>query len=152
MQFFAFSAIVALSILAAFPAYAQEEKEIRMRAPSPDVREQSILRDLIARQELIADFPTQVGETDLNEDGVNEWIFKQENSSDCNAQASCTLLVVALKNRSPTLLLQTTGTKINILKHTNFGVHSLIVYSNPQNDLEGRELTWNPYESTFSTP
>ncbi len=148
MRFFAAILIFLFSI--APVAHAAQETKLRLRAPSDDLREKQVMAYLEDQKILVGDLPFTVANLDLNNDGIDEWIFRQETTSNCTATASCKFLVAGLdKNKKPLLIAQIDAARINIRDDEMYGVRDLSVYKNPNNDLEASRYSWTPQQSTY---
>lgn len=148
MRFFTFLILSFLTI-PTIAALAAEEMQLRYHAPSNDIRELSVTEQLKADQKLVGDLPFTLTEVDLNNDGVPEWVFRQERTSHCETTASCVFLVVGLKEKKPVLLGEFTGSKVNLTDHLSYGVRGFSLYTNPNNDLAAAPYDWNPYKGAY---
>lgn len=133
---------------AAGAAFAAQEKP-RYRDDVRDIREQEIVEMLVTKG-LQQDLPFRIAALDLNGDGVDEWIVRQDGSSNCKAQASCKFYIAGLSERKPALLALITAGELEIMTDRLYGINKLAVYKNPNSDYDFRTYAWTPEKSTFS--
>lgn len=148
MRFFA---VILICLFAFGPAaHAAQETKPRLRASSDDIREKQALAFLEDQKDLFPDLPFTVANVDLNNDGIDEWIVRQETTSNCVATTSCKFLIAGLdKDKKPALIAKIDAANLNIRNTEMYGVLDLSVYSNPNNDLEATRYSWDPYKSTY---
>ncbi|PZO78543.1 MAG: hypothetical protein DI626_11905, partial [Micavibrio aeruginosavorus] len=101
------AALLLLTLLAVIPsAHASLDtrgKEPRYRDAAANAREQEVIAFLHGKG-LDKDIPYKIGTIDLNGDGVDEWIVRQEVSPACTANATCDFYVTALSEGKIILL------------------------------------------------
>ncbi len=129
-------------------ASAGQEYQLRFGDVSTDVREQQVLNFLVSPQ-ANQTLPRKIAKYDLNGDGVEEWVVREQTSPDCQTAANCAFYFVGLKKNDPVLLGAVTAGKINISDRDMYGVHNLAVYNNPNNDLEPVTFGWDPYQARY---
>ena len=132
----------------AVPALAAQEKP-RYRDDLRDIREQEVVNMLVA-QGLQKDLPFRMAAHDLNGDGVDEWIVRQDGSSNCGAQVSCKFYVAGLSERKPVLLGQFAAAEVEIMSDRLYGINRLAVYDNPHSDYTFSTYVWAPEKAAFS--
>ncbi len=113
------------------------------------VREEAVLTFLktMGMHSDASDF--SIAPTDLNGDGVNEWIYR-ETPKECTASANCLFLVVGLSKKQPTLLANFQAGKIGISDEKAYGVRKLLVYTEKSNDFAYETYVWNPPKMGFT--
>jgi hypothetical protein len=145
MRFFLLTILAITVCGGAFAA----ERSLTYRAPGDDIREGEAISMLLTHG-LNKDMAYEVASYDLNGDGVNEWVVKQDGDPNCEEQLSCRFFIAGLSERKPVLLAQITAAKINILTDKLYGIHVLAVYNNPNDDFTYTKFFWTPEKSRFS--
>lgn len=135
-----------LAILFSLPAFAGEP--LIFRESVRDAREESVLTFLKTQKDFVPQSPYAIATTDLNGDGVDEWIVRQEVTG-CESRADCLYFIAGLSEKTPTLLGQIAARKIGIADEKLYGVRKLFVYNNPQNDFDSLLYVWTPSRAAF---
>lgn len=143
-----FRLILALCVFAT-PGFAAAQPLV-FRDKVKDLREESVI-SFLAQEELIyRDLPYQIAATDLNYDGVDEWVVQQDTMSGCESAKTCHFAIVGLKKNSPALLGMITAGKIAISDDKHYGIRTLDVYNKVDNDFEFTRYRWNPTKQAFA--
>ncbi len=141
------AAIFLLTLLAVMPAAHADldmrGKEPRYRDAAANAREQEVVTFLHGKG-LEAKLPYQISTVDLNGDGVDEWIVRQEVSPACTANATCDFYVTGLSEGKIILLGRMEAGKVAISDDRTYGIHKLIVYNDKNNDYRGEPYLWSP--------
>lgn len=144
-----FRLILALCVLApSIPALAAQP--LVFRDTAKNIREESIIAFLTNQGLLLSELPYKIAETDLNYDGVNEWIVEQSTMSGCESAKTCSFVIVGLKTNAPALLGNFKAGKITISDERRYGIRILEVYDKAANDFEFTRYSWNPSKQVFS--
>lgn len=85
-----------------------------------------------------------VAGTDLNDDGLDEFILK---SKTCDQK--CRFAVVAENNRKIIPLVSIEAANVVLGNEFEHGVRNLLVFENPNNDFDYVLYTWHPLSSTY---
>jgi len=136
-------------ILICFALPALAGQPLIFRSKVKDVREQSVLDYLAGLRWLDQKLPFTMAGTDLNGDGVDEWIIRQDISPTCESDASCQYLVVGLTEREPVLLGDFAARKVGIADEKQYGVRNLLVYNEKNDDFAVKTYVWTPAEAAF---
>ena len=136
-------------LLSLLPLPAFASAPLVFRGQTKDAREEAALSMLIQREKFLPDLPYMVAAKDLNDDGVDEWIFRQDRESACEANTNCGFFIVGLSDRSPVLLGDITARKIGISDEKAYGVRRLFVYSNKNDDFAFSRYVWVPQNGAF---
>lgn len=115
-----------------------------------DIRTQEAMALLLQKGVLIGELPFSVAAVDLNDDGVEEWLFRQDTASNCAAQASCHFLIAGLSEKKPVLIGDISAAKITLADNDYYGVKMLAVYKNPTNDFDFTRYVWHPETGLFA--
>ncbi len=116
----------------------------RFHTPGTDVRQKQVIAFLIEKGEIDPAKPLLISEADLNGDGVLEWIIRQDGDENCAARADCSFRLAGLQSRKPVFLGGMQASKIEILEKTEYGVNTIGVYNNPNNDFTPQVFEWKP--------
>lgn len=135
-----------IALLLCTPAIAGEP--LIFRDSTRDLREQSIVDHLLSVQALYADDPIKIATFDLNGDGVDEWIVRQD-SVGCESNANCSFAIAGLSRKKPVFLGSFAGRKIGIADEKLYGVRKIVVYDNKNNDFASTVYAWNPQKSAY---
>ncbi len=136
-------------ILTLLPLAAHASAPLVYRDKTKDAREDAALALLVERGKFVAGLPYQVAAKDLNDDGVDEWIFRQDRESACEANTSCRFFIVGLSDRTPVLLGDITARKIAVSDEKAYGVRRLYVYNNKNDDFAFSRYVWVPQNGAF---
>lgn len=131
----------------ALPARADDGLDYRLFAK--DVRENEILIFLKEQGLFTIGLPFKIADPDLNDDGVPEWVIRQDKTSGCESRGDCEYLVIALKDKKPFVLAKINAIRIGVLDDTVFGVKKLAVYNDLSNDYKYITYAWTPEKYTF---
>jgi len=116
-----------------------------------DLRVRSITEFLLNTKRIDSQIPFDMAETDLNGDGVEEVIFRQQPSG-CEARADCLFLITGVSRKKPALLGTIHARNIGIAEEKSYGVKKILVYNQKQNDFRYITYAWDPYQSSFTAP
>ena len=116
---------------------------------SDDLRLKSIASFLLESGALAADLPYDVAPADLNNDGIDEMIFRQQSTA-CETRSNCIYLVAGVSRKQPILLATFKARKIGISEEKSYGVKKILVYDEKQNDFQYITYVWDPYKSSFA--
>lgn len=128
------------------PAHADLDmrgSEPRYREAAANAREQDVIGFLHGKG-LEKKLPYKIGTADLNGDGVDEWIVRQDASPACAENATCDFYVAGLSGGKIVLLGRMEAGKVAISDDRTYGVHKLIVYNDKNNDYRGEPYLWSP--------
>lgn len=143
-----FSVLVILLLMSCSSPAAAEEIRLNFGAVPDDIRAKQII-DLLYGNGLQKELPFVAAPYDLNNDGVNEWIIRQDNASNCKAQASCKFYIGATSERKPVLLAKIEAGSVNIQSDRLYGINKLSVYNDPNDDFSAQTFVWKPKISSF---
>lgn len=132
---------IALPALAAQPLYFRDKAR--------GLRERELLDYFALIKRYNPDLPYRIAATDLNDDGVNEWIFMQKNNPACESNADCPIAIGGLSGGKIILLGEMRGGKISVSSEKLYGVGKLLVYNEKSNDFAYQAYVWSPTERTF---
>lgn len=107
-------------------------------------REQEVLNMLEKTAGFLAGLPYSVAAADLNGDGVDEWIFRQDRESGCEARANCRFYVLALREGEPISLGTISARKISLSDEKSYGVRKIFAYNDKNDDFEYSRYVWDP--------
>ena len=144
MRFILFLILLTVTPLAAFAS-----APLAYRSETKDAREESAFDMLLERGKFVANLPYQVAAKDLNDDGVDEWIFRQDRESGCEANLNCRYFIVGLSERTPVLLGDITAKKIGVSDEKAYGVRRLYVYNDKNDDFAFSRYVWVPQNGAF---
>jgi len=130
------------------PAHAAPA-QLQFRDEPRDAREESVINYLESSKKLFSELPFKIAAVDLNDDGVDEWIVRQDKSSACEPNVECEFLVVALKKNAPLLIGHIRAGKVGIDEFKSYGVVNLRVYNIKNNDFEYSVYRWTPEKAAF---
>ncbi len=133
-------------LFSALPATAAEP--LIFRAQTKDARETSVIEYLQARGVIEENLPSGIAAIDLNNDGVDEWIIRQETDG-CRQTASCTFAVAGLSRKAPVMLGDLSARKVGISAEKAYGVRKLLVYNLKNDDFAYTVYVWSPSDSGF---
>ncbi len=126
------------------------EQELRFKPSTEDVRGKAVLETLTATKNFDAAAGFGMAEVDLNNDGVEEWVVREDRDPSCKATAICRFFILGLKKKEPVLLGEIYAGQIKILDQKMYGVRSLAVYNNPKDDFAYVRFNWKPELGQFS--
>lgn len=126
------------------------EQELRFQNTAGDVRGEAVLATLTATKNFDAAAGFGMAEVDLNNDGVEEWVVREDRDPACKATAACRFFILGLKKKEPVLLGEIYAGQIKILDQKMYGVRSLAVYNNPKDDFAYVRFNWKPELGQFS--
>ena len=133
-------------LLSALPVTAAEP--LIFRSKTKDAREASVIEYLRARGVIEENLPLSIAATDLNNDGVDEWIVRQEQDG-CRQTATCPFAVAGLSRKAPLLLGDFAARKVGISGEKAYGVRKLLVYNLKNDDFAYTVYVWSPSDSAF---
>jgi hypothetical protein len=136
-------------IFAFLPLPALAERPLVFREKIKGPREEAVLAMLQSTGRFIPDLPYRIAAFDLNGDGVEEWIFRQDRESGCEPNASCTYLILGLSEKKPVLLGDISARKIGIDELKTYGVRRLYVYNDKNDDFAYASYVWTPEKGAF---
>ncbi len=139
--------LFALTFFLILPAFAAQP--LIFRPSVKDAREQSVLDYLTLIRRFDPSTPFTIATIDLNGDGVNEWIVRQDLTPTCETNASCRYDVVGLNEKQPELLGAFTARKVGISDEKQYGVRNLLVYNEKNDDFAFKTYIWTPAEAAF---
>lgn len=142
MSIYRFFLLTLTTLCFAAPVMAAER--LNFRDTVKDTREESVVALLTEKGTLKADMPFQIAAIDLNGDGVDEWIVRQETTPDCAPQANCTFAVAGLSEKKPVLLGRIAARKIAVTADKTYGINRLAVYNNAKDDFAFETYVWRP--------
>lgn len=129
------------------PAAAEVPLIFRDEARGP--REKELLTYLWEKDIYDRRLPFTLSAVDLNSDGVEEWIFRQDPTPDCESRRDCVFTVTGLSRGSFTLLGEMLGGKIGVSDEKLYGVRKLLVYNEKNNDFAYQFYVWTPGRQAF---
>ncbi len=135
---------------AAGAAHAAPASPLIFRDKARDAREESVIAALAASNHILADLPYQIAAIDLNHDGADEWIVRQDRMSACEAAAACRYYIVGISKNRPLVIGSIEAGKIVVSREKLYGISVLYVYDDPGNDFEFRRYRWNPQRSAYA--
>lgn len=138
---FLFAITLSLSALAAEPLIFRDQAR--------DVREKSVLVFLEELDLRKKDAPFSMAAIDLNGDGVDEWIYKEDEMG-CEARTDCAFTLIGLSDKRPALLGSMKAGKIAISDEKLYGVRKLLVYNEKNDDFVYQTYVWTPPEMAFT--
>ena len=136
-------------ILAILPLPAHAQAPLVFRDAVKDQRESAALKMLVSKGLFIEGLPYMVASVDLNDDGVAEWIFRQDRESGCEANANCPYVIAGLSEGAPVVLGNLAARKIGIADQKIYGVSRLYVYNKKDNDFVYSLYGWSPENGSF---
>lgn len=136
-------------LLSLLPFAAYASAPLVYRDETKGAREDAAFAMLVEREKFAPDLPYQVAAKDLNDDGVDEWIFRQDRESGCEANLNCRYFIVGLSARTPVLLGDITAKKIGVSDEKAYGVRRLYVYNNKNDDFAFSRYVWVPQNGAF---
>lgn len=139
--------LVLLTCAIAAPALAAQPLYFRDNARG--LRERELLDYFALIKRYNPDLPYRIAAIDLNDDGVNEWIFMQKDSPACESNANCAIAIGGLSGRKTILLGEMRGGKITVSSEKLYGISKLLVYNEKTNDFAYKTYVWNPIERAF---
>lgn len=141
--------VVLFLILAILPFPALAERPLVFRNNLKDAREQTVLGLLKSKAGFVDELPYTLASVDLNSDGVDEWIFRQDRESGCEPNASCTYIIAGISEGKPVILGNISARKIGIADQKIYGVNRLYVYNKKENDFVYSLYGWSPETRSF---
>lgn len=132
---------IALPALAAQPLYFRDNAK--------GLRERELLDYFALIKRYNPDLPYRIAATDLNDDGVNEWIFVQKDTPSCESNADCMIAIGGLSGGKIIMLGEMRGGKITVSTEKLYGVGKLLVYNEKSNDFAYQTYVWTPAERAF---
>lgn len=119
------------------------------RDQTKGIREQQLLEFLSEKDLYDKTKPFTIVAVDLNGDGVEEWIFRQDTAPDCESNADCAFSVAGLSKGDFALLGQMRGGKIGVSDEKLYGVRKLLVYNEKNDDFAYQFYVWTPGRQAF---
>lgn len=135
--------------LAFIPCPTWANQPLIFRDEARGVRETELLEYLASIKKFDSALPYRISATDLNGDGVEEWIVFQITSKTCESNMDCAFVIGGLSEGEPALLGEMRGGKIAISDEKLYGIHKLLVYNEKNNDFAYRTYIWLPPENAF---
>lgn len=136
------------ALMLTFAVAAHAAAPLIFKQAGKDLREQSVLKFLQEHHGFNPAIPFKVATTDLNNDGVGEWVVRQDIPG-CQRTASCPFYITGLKQKKPALLGQIAARKIGITDEKSYGVTTLVVYNDQSNDFTYKSFSWEPSKGSF---
>ncbi len=143
-----FRALFLVFITIAFPAMAAEP--LYFHKGIKDIREEQVIADLTAQNNLLPDVALEMARFDLNGDGVVEWIIRQNPTPTCAAESACRFTVAGLREKKPFVLGAFSAGKVGISSEKLYGVRKLLVYNKKNDDFAYSEYVWDPHKGHFT--
>lgn len=137
-----------LAFLMVVPA-AHADVPLIWRDQAKGIREQELLDYFKLVKRYDPTLPYRIAATDLNGDGVEEWLFFQKTSPACESTADCRLSIGGLSEGEIVLLGEMHGGKIGVSNEKLYGVRKLLVYNEKNNDFAYQTYVWTPTEQAF---
>lgn len=131
------------------PGTAFAEGPLIFRDQVKGAREQEALDMLEKTAGFLPDFPYKIAAADLNGDGVDEWIFRQDRESGCETNANCSFHVLALSEGKPVSLGTVYARKISLSDEKTYGVYKIFAYNRKNDDFEYSRYVWDPKTGTY---
>lgn len=131
-------------------SYAAEQS-LKFKSSTKDIRELSVLDMVKTEAKFDTSSPYGIAAVDLNDDGVDEWVIRDDEKTGCAETVSCRFIIAGLSEKKPIILGQFYAGKLTILDKKMFGVRGLAVYNNPNDDFSFVRYHWNPQISAYST-
>jgi hypothetical protein len=138
-----------LALLLPTPVMAADQK-LRFKNTTKDIREMEVLEMLKASDNFDPALGYGLIAIDLNADGVDEWVVREDREPACAANSSCRFFITALKDKKPVILAKIYAGDVGILNQKIYGVTSLAVYNDPKDDFRFQRYHWKPQVGTFS--
>lgn len=142
-------ALLLAFFMAFFAPVAMAGEPLIFRDKTKNIREESVIAYLQSQKKIFAELPYKIATVDLNFDGVNEWIIRQERTSACEVTASCSFYVVGLSKNAPLLLGEFPARKVGIDDQKIYGIKTLQVYNLKNDDFDFTQYRWTPQKSAF---
>lgn len=144
MKAWHFNIFFCLALLGAFsPAFAAET--LRFSEPVPRSSLEKIKPYIFnSLNKDIQDF--EIGKTDLNSDGLDEFIAR---SKQCETPARCEFHILAESDDAVLPLGSFEGKSIALGNEFRHGVRNLLVFHNEANDFDYHLYTWHPELSAY---
>lgn len=136
-----------LTVAIALPALATQPLYFRDQANG--MRERELLDYFALIKRYNPDQPFRIAAIDLNDDGLQEWIFIQNNTPACESNADCMIAIGGLSGGKVILLGEMRGGKIAASSEKQYGVSKLLVYNEKNNDFAYQTYVWAPAERAF---
>lgn len=114
-----------------------------------DAREDNVMTFLENSKVIFHELPFRIAAVDLNGDGVDEWIIRQDKQSNCEINASCEYAVVGLKQGQPSLLGRFLARNVGIDSYKTYGIRNILVYNKKNNDFDYSTYVWTPEKYYF---
>jgi len=111
-------------------------------------RERAVIAALSKSGNLQPGIGFKIAATDLNGDGVSEWIVSSGQQG-CERRAACRIHVMGLRLGRPALLGAMNSGKIALSPEKAYGVRRLMLYNNPSNDFTHQLYSWSPPAEAF---
>ena len=112
-------------------------------------REQEALNMLEKTAGFLPDLPYSVAATDLNGDGVDEWIFRQDREPGCEASANCSFRVLAVSEGKTVSLGTIFARKVSLSDEKSYGVLRIFAYNNKNDDFDYSRYVWDPQTGIY---
>lgn len=140
-------AFTALFLALCLPARA--DAPLIYRSQAKGFREQELLDYLILLSRFDKTRPFLIAAVDLNGDGVNEWIVRQDPTPACESNADCSFMIGGVSEGHAALLGEMRGGKIGVSDEKLYGVRKLLVYNEKSNDFAYQTYAWKPEDQAF---
>lgn len=112
-------------------------------------REQEALNMLEKTVGFLPNLPYKIAAADLNGDGVDEWIFRQDRDSGCEATVNCRFHVVALSEGRIVSLGTISARKVSLSDEKTYGVLRIFAYNNKNDDFDYSRYVWDPQTGIY---
>lgn len=139
------------ALMLLFTSAAQAAQPLIFKSSTSDIRALSVLTFLQEAHGFTPAIPYGIAAIDLNNDGVDEWIVRQDKPG-CVQDANCPFFVVGLSQKKPRLLGDVSARKIGITDEKSYGVSHLVVYNDPNDDFTYKSYSWDPFKGRFQLP
>lgn len=93
-----------------------------------------------------------IAKADLNNDAIDEYILKPDAFQNCAPKNFCPHYIYALTSYNPVFLGEFTAFKIIVTQSKTYGVRSLQIYNNPNNNFSYTLAPWEPFLSKYTLP
>ncbi len=87
-----------------------------------------------------------IAATDLNKDGLNEYIVKDKN---CTPKQGCTFKIIAQNSEELIALTEIKALRLMLGDSYANGVRNLLAFQSPENDFKHHVYSWNPEQSRY---
>ncbi|HBR69069.1 MAG TPA: hypothetical protein DEA55_06810 [Rhodospirillaceae bacterium] len=148
-RFLGFVSVLCLCYSTAFSAHAVER--LQFNKSLPDRAQRNIARYIEENSQKIPGISSEslkISATDLNRDGINEFIIS---TKDCSTDSkTCPYLVMADKKDSVILLGSIEARNIALADTYSHGIRDIHAYNNKSNDFDYDLFVWEPADSHYT--